>query len=117
MTEKRYKSQKYIRCYCAKDEEILVGGKLYGVVNIFFMIPACLTLSVMVGIGETTLVTKLGIIAGIILLPLLLALSFYRHAKKIMLKAGHTESCSRKVAKQAAIHYGLYSEFRIIEKD
>lgn len=115
MVEKRYKSNKYIRCYCEKDEDVLVGIKLYRFVNIIFMIPAVVFFCVLVAIGSLAIITKVIAIICIIALPTLVVRSFYTNAKRGMLSAGHTEHCSRKVACLTMLYAGTSSEFKIMK--
>lgn len=117
MIEKRYKSYKYVHCYCAKEGDILVGTKLYRFVNILFVIPASVILSVMVIMGSTTVAatTKTALVVGIILMPTLLSRVAYSNAKREMLKAGHTTACGRKIAYLTVLYNGPWSEFRIMK--
>lgn len=60
--------------------------------------------------------TKIVIVACIILFPTLLARSFYKHAKKNMLEWGHTEYCSRKIARQVMTHASTWSQFKTMKE-
>jgi hypothetical protein len=109
MTEKRYKSHKYVRCYCTKDEEILVGAKLYRFVNIFFMIPGCMF------IGWFAIMAKSILLGCLVLLSVIMCRVDYVQARKTMLQHGHTEDCSRKIAYLAVLYSGTWSEFKIMK--
>ena len=115
MVEKRYKTNKYVHCYCQKNEDILIGIKLYRLVNILLMIPACVFFCALVVVGSLAPMVKLIAVACIILLPTLVARSFYSNAKREMLRAGHTEYCSNKIARLVTLYAGTSSEFRIMK--
>ncbi|MDX2776430.1 hypothetical protein PV379_03630 [Streptomyces caniscabiei] len=115
MAEKRYRSNKYVRCYCEKDVDILVGMKPSWFMNTFFLMPACIFLCVLTVMGTAAFATKVVIIACIAITPTLLARSFYKHARKKMLQWGHTEYCSRKIARQVMTHASAWSQFKIMK--
>lgn len=116
MTEKRYRSNKYIHCYCEKDEDVLVGIKVYRFVNVLFVIPVSIALCVMLIAGWTTsaVMTKVGMM-GLILFPALLSRIAYSRAKEEMRKDGHTKLCSRKISYLAMLYDGPWSDFKIMK--
>lgn len=115
MAEKRYKSNRYERCYCSKDVDILVGMKLYRFTNIFILIPICVGFSVLIALGSAGIMTKMLIVTCLILTPILLGWSHYLHAKNRMQKDGHSEECSQKIAYLVMLYAGMWSEFKIMK--
>lgn len=115
MKEERYKSNKYIRCYCEKKKDILVGAKLNRFINTFFIIPGCAFLSLIFIVGSLEIIMKIGAVLCIVLIPVVLSWIAYSHAKKEMLNGGHTEYCSRKIAYLAVLYDGTYGDFKIMK--
>lgn len=115
MIQKRYITNKYVRCYCSKDEDILVGMKPYRFVNTFFLPLVVLGLCALIVILDASLLVKVVSVLGVILFFVLLSRSYYSHAEKEMLLGGHSEECSRKIAYLALLYAGLWSEFKIMK--
>ena len=115
MSEKRYITQKYVRCTCSKHQEVLVGMKYYKYANIM-VVPLYLFFMVFFALGLEPPLLKVGVVLGMLLFIILLPLSEYIDVKNTMLKAGHSESCSKNIAKLATMHFGLWSQFKIIDK-
>lgn len=115
MTEKRYITNKYICCYCAKNEDILVGMRPYRFVNTFILPLSIASLCALVAILDISLFIRIVSVVCILLFFTLLSKSYYSHAKKEMLQRKHTEECSHKVAHMAVLYAGIWSEFRIMK--
>lgn len=116
MTEERSRLNKYVHCFCSKHSEVLVGTEAYKYLNIF---------CVSGGIG----ITLLALVANIDVLSKLIAIVLfgipatavlplnYGGAKKAMLRAGHTEKCSRKIARMVTLRASLWGDKFKIMKD
>lgn len=112
--EKTYKSMQYVDCYCDKHAKVLVGMKLYPYVNAVVLVGATWFLWLFLP-STIPLVAKLAMLVVFGLAGLLL-LSFYKDGKKMMIKAGHSEDCGRKIGRLVMLHAGTYSPF-VIMKD
>lgn len=110
---KIYKSMKYVTCYCTKRDKVLVGMVLYPIVNIIGVIGVVVILSVFL-LAEISPLVKVGalFVTGLVTL---LPISYYKRAKDMMIKAGHTGECSRKVGRIITLHGGTYSPFCIMK--
>ena len=113
MTEKRYKGNKYIQCYCTKNDQILLGAKLYGIGNPIAIIGSVVLVSLFAVLGGG--IYALGLFV-LLVVPWFITLPLaYRDDKKEMLKAGHTEQCSKKVTQKAMLYASLWSDFKIMK--
>jgi hypothetical protein len=113
MTEKRYKLNEYVDCYCDKHANILVGFTYFKYLNILsVVIFAVLTIwGLLVGINMWyELLSFLFFVMAILFIPI-----DYRTTKAKMLKAGHSEECSRKIARMYTLRASLWSDFKIME--
>lgn len=113
MTEKRYKSYKYVDCYCAKHNQIQVGVDGYKYLTPIGMVGGPV-LTFMALIAPVDILTKLTAIFLLGLPAIGAPLYNYHDTKKIMLEAGHSEICSRKIAVMYMFRAALYSEFKIM---
>lgn len=59
----------------------------------------------------------LAIVVGMILFAVFIPRSYYVDARKDMLKEGHSEECSNRIAKLVVLHAGMWSDFRIMNKE
>lgn len=107
---------KYARCYCPKHETIQLGWKLYWFLSCFAVIPFLVFWTIIILVYAPSPLFILSAIAFIGLTAGLYLLSF-REFKNKMLKAGHAQECSKKIALRAALYDGIYSEFKIIGKE
>ena len=114
MQEKRSKSNKYIRCYCSKHSEVLVGIDAYKYFNTFAMVVG-IVFTLWALSSNISLVNKLILVAVLGLPAVLLPPYNYKYAKRIMQKADHSENCSRKIARIVMFRASLWSEFKIID--
>lgn len=117
---KKYLSNTYNRCYCAKNAEVSVGSKPFALLNIVG-IPLALLLCLWIATTSIALLDKLIIIALIGSPITILPRIDYVRARQYMLQAGHTESCSSKIALSVMIHGGsvdgLFSDLKIVKKE
>ena len=109
MAEKRYKGNKYVYCYCTRHEQILVGTEIYKYLNIFAQCLAVM-LTPMVIISDISITYKLIFVCLFSLPAAILPYYEYRSAKKVMLKAGHADECSRKIARMAMTRASLWGD-------
>lgn len=114
MDEKRYNSQKYVDCYCTKHAEVLVGMKMFNVLNIFCSGVALFFFTIIL-IGHAELWIKVVVLVPFAGICILLPRWYYINAQKIMIKAGHSDSCSKKIGFLAALYAGGYSNFTIMK--
>lgn len=107
--EKRYAGNKYTNCYCSKYNQVLVGTEIYKYLNAFAVVVgpilALLTLFSGVDIQDKVLFI-LVFVVPVIIIPLL----NYRDAKKTMLKTGHSEECSNKIARMVTFRASLWGD-------
>lgn len=111
--EKRHIGNKYVHCYCAQNKNILVGAKLYAVLNPIGILASTLAILWIIA-ANVDFEVKLGIIA-IFGLPWPVGLyGDYVITKKQMLKAEHSEPCSHKIGQLVMLYGSLWSEFKIM---
>lgn len=114
MTEKRYKSYKYVFCFCERHDRIQVGVDGYKYLTSIGTLGG-VAFTLLVLFSTVDILSKLTVIF-LLGLPAILgpALS-YVHTKEIMLKAGHSEGCSSKIAFKYTLRASVWSEFRIMK--
>jgi hypothetical protein len=118
MAEKRYKGNKYVYCYCSRHAQVLVGTEGYKYLNIFTVLAGSI-LTLLVLSSDVGIQHKITLFA-VIGLPLIIVPSVnYRIDKMVMLKASHSEECSRKIARMSTYRASLWgAKFKIMnEKD
>lgn len=117
MTEKRYKGNKYVDCLCGKHANILVGTEWYKYGNIFaWIFSALFALWVLLSVLFLSLNFWYAIIPLFLLCMAIFPIPLnYRTTKAKMIKAGHSEECSRKIARMYTLRASLWSEFKIME--
>lgn len=117
MSEKRYHGNRYVHCYCEQDKDILVGSKMFAVLNPLGFI---FSMAVVVWVLQTPAdwMTKTGITLVLGVSWWVMIFVNYYYSKKTLLDAGHTVMCSRKIGLIALLHSSLWSDFKIMkEKD
>lgn len=116
MTEKRYKTYKYVYCYCSKQDQIQVGVDGYKYLTTIGIVGGP-TLTLLVLFSPVSIQSKL-IAIFLLGLPAIGApLYSYFDTKKTMLKAGHSEKCSRKITFMYMLRASLWSEFKIMTSE
>lgn len=114
MTEKRYKGNKYITCYCTKKAQVLVGSKFYAVANPLGFAISMFIIAVAF-INDADLQTKIGVVA-LLGVTWIVALSVnYSLTKKDMIQAGHSAPCGHRVGLWVMVLGSLWSEFKIMK--
>lgn len=108
------RGRRYIDCYCDKHAHFLVGVAIYKYLNLVLGIPSIVLLFALVLLAGIPILAKLGAVTIMAFVLVLLSRYYYLEAKRIMLQAGHTEACSRRMGWQAMIHGGGYSDFKIM---
>lgn len=116
MEKKFQRGQRYVNCYCEKNAKVSVGMKFVGYMNVVLGIPIVIFLFLFFLSSNTTLWFKMVFIIPLLLASILLPRSYYKSAKSIMMNAGHSERCSRRVGYLAAIHGGGYGDVVILEE-
>ena len=117
VAEKRYKTYKYVYCYCSKENQIQVGVDAYKYINTFATFSG-VTIMILVLSSSVSVLSKLISIVFLGIPAALVPPYNYFDTKKIMLEAGHSEDCSRKIARMYMLRASLWSEFKIMtEKD
>lgn len=114
MIEKRHKGNKYIQCFCHEDTEVLVGMKAYAAINLVGFLGS-IALGIWIASSSIDIAIKLSAVA---IFCLLWAIGFwadYAVTKRIMLKAGHSVSCSHKIAYISMFYSSLWTEFKIMK--
>lgn len=114
MSEKRYIGNKYVDCYCSKHANVLVGTDVYIVFNAFAFVVA-IVFTILGLFSHINILHKLTLIFLFGIPAIALPFFFYKDAKKTMLKAGHSEGCSRKIAKMVTPRASLWSDFEIMK--
>ena len=98
---------KYTHCTCERHQEILVGRKGYKYFNIALV--GCYIYLTITFLWMLPVTGKIAWVLGSVLTAIV-----YTPFKKSMLKAGHTKTCSERIARLAALYYGLWSDFKIL---
>jgi hypothetical protein len=114
MTEKRYRGNKYIHCYCARNADVLVGAKMYSVANpVGFL--CCVVLILWIAFSNADTVIKFSAFS-LLGIPWIIGIwADYASTKRRMLKAKHSSFCSRKIAQWVMVYGSLWSEFKIMK--
>ena len=116
MTEKRYKGNKYVDCYCSKHSQVLVGTEIYKYLNVF-AIAWSLAFTPYAVLSGISISYKLLFICIFGIPAIVLPYTEYKRALKVMLKAEHTKKCSQKIARMAMIRASLWGANLTIMKD
>jgi hypothetical protein len=117
MIEKTYKSYKYIDCHCSRHDQIQVGVDGYKYLNSIAILGG-LAITFIIVFSQISLQASLFAIFLFGLPATVAPLYNFLETKRIMLLAGHSESCSRRVAFMYMLRASIWSEFRIMkEKD
>jgi hypothetical protein len=109
VSEKRYKGNKYIYCYCDKHDQVLVGTEIYKYINIFADIGGP-SLTLLIIFSEVDISYKLFFILIFVVPVITLTLLNYGDAKKEMLSAGHSDDCSAKIARMVTYRASLWGD-------
>lgn len=109
MSEKRYKGNRYVDCYCDKHDQVLVGTEIYKYINIFADIGG-LALALLIVFSGVHIFYKLFFILIFVVPVITLTLLNYRDAKKEMLSAGHSNECSAKIARMVTYRGSLWGD-------
>ena len=110
---RRYRSMRYVDCYCRKRSNVLVGMKIYPYVNLLGLLVILLFIFVFIAS-----VAPLQYTAGILIFSgvmFMLASSMYKSGKEMMLSAGHTEHCGHRIGLLVMVYTGTYSPFAIMK--
>lgn len=107
---------KYLQCYCEKQQMILVGAGINAYINAFMLI-ICSAIFIPVLISALqnlhTTPASVYILLGLLPLSLLMMKAGYSTYFKDMTKAGHTEACSKKMALKGMWHQWRGTYFRV----
>lgn len=114
MTEKRYKTYKYVDCHCSKHDQIQIGVDGYKYLNTFGALGGIVFMLIIL-FSPVSIQSKLFAIFLFGLPATGAPLYNYLETKKIMQKAGHSETCSRRIAFSYMFRASLWSEFKIME--
>lgn len=107
--EKRYAGNKYTNCYCSKRKQVLVGTEIYKYLNAFAAV-AGPTLALLVLFSGVDIQYKLLFVLVFVLPVITIPILNYRDAKKTMLKTGHSEECSSKIARMVTFRASLWGD-------
>lgn len=118
MASSRAWYNKYVKCFCTRNATIQLGWKMYGYGNILIGIPLFLLVLSILPFS----ITAKDYPSAIFLLAVLCVfictyLIGYFVIKHEMEKDNHTPSCVRKVSIIGSFFYGIYSDFKIIDKE
>ncbi len=117
-TNDRHFYNSYRRCYCSKHQTIQLGWKLYGYASMFVAYPliTLVTLGVLIKFQhqDFSVIFLVLVVASLASFNLI---SGYRELYKIMIAAGHTVKCSKKISRRGSFYNGTYSEFKILSEE
>lgn len=114
MSEKRYKSYKYVFCFCERHDQIQVGVDGYKYLTLIGILGG-VTVTLLILFSTVDILSKLTAIFLLGLPATVGPVLNYVHTKKIMLKAGHSEGCGSKIAFKYTLRASVWSEFRIMK--
>lgn len=108
----------YVNCYCKQRKVVQLGWKLYGYINILlaplFLLAALILFPLSLWKGDLPGVSFAVLVVAFITFTYLLG---YKSIRNVMQSNKHSDYCSRKVAILGSFYYGIYSEFKIIDKE
>lgn len=112
---KRYKSMRYVDCFCDKHASVLVGLKGYPYVNAVGSVCIIAFLLFLVQPFTPLFVKAIAVIA--LGLLIVFVRSVYYDGKKMMTRAGHTDFCGQKIGRLITLYVGPYSPYTIMKDD
>lgn len=119
MSQKKYRGNKYIHCYCSKSTEFMLGMELYKYVNPAAWLGGLILTGWVIlgghGLLNSMIVLLLLGLPSVYLPSVYLPLSNYRDVMKKMTQWGHAEYCSQRIARMRMLRASLWSEFKVFD--
>lgn len=96
------------------NSQVLLGSIFYGVMNPVSLIGG-IAISLWAAFIDMGIGVKIGLFAILVAPWLIFIPTTYKDIYKQMLKSGHSEDCSKKVARLATPYASLWSNFKIMK--
>jgi hypothetical protein len=112
-----HKSQKQAICYCGKQATIQYGLKSLPFLQLVFYPPLLVLFFYVAFFGNGEFWARIGLLLLLGVFLFVVPIEAFVSTRRKMLKAGHSQNCSQRVALRETLYIGRFSRFAIIEKD
>lgn len=110
-----HKSQKQALCYCDQRATIQYGLKSLPILQLIFYPALVLIFFYICFFSDGELWARFALLLLLSVFLLVIPIEAFTSTKKKMLKSGHSQRCSRRVAFREMMYIGRFSRFAIID--